>query len=118
MTCRKANITRLFIQWAVENGIVFGVSENWFEPERPVTRQEMAAIMHRFMTFLGLDLADGGTAFEDEAQIAGVGAGRRNFHARHRHPEWQGRATCFDPDANSTRRRGCDGCAGGLLNIL
>ncbi|WP_143806916.1 S-layer homology domain-containing protein [Papillibacter cinnamivorans] len=60
-----------YVQWAAENGIVLGVSADKFEPERPVTRQEMAAIMQRFMTFLGLDLADKGAAFNDEAQIAG-----------------------------------------------
>jgi hypothetical protein len=91
-----------YIQWAAENEIVFGVSADKFEPERPVTRQEMAAIMHRFMTFLGLDLESGGAAFDDEAQIAGWA--RDDVDSMRGTDILNGKPNnLFDPCADSTR---------------
>ena len=36
-----------YLQWAFQNGIVKGVSANLFEPDRPVTREETAVMLHR-----------------------------------------------------------------------
>lgn len=36
------------VNWAAENGIVSGVSETRFEPDAPITREQLAIIMHRF----------------------------------------------------------------------
>ena len=36
------------VGWAAENEIVYGVGDGLFEPERDVTRQEMAVILHKY----------------------------------------------------------------------
>lgn len=66
-----------YVQWAVENGIVTGVSAAAFEPNRAITRQEMAVMLHRFAMFQGLD----GTAspellqgFKDASSVSGYAA--------------------------------------------
>ena len=43
-----------YVKWATENDIILGVSATKFEPERAVTRQEMATMMYRFMKHRGL----------------------------------------------------------------
>jgi hypothetical protein len=42
-----------YIAWAKDNGIVLGVGENRFEPDREVLRQEMVAIFDRYLTYAG-----------------------------------------------------------------
>ncbi len=59
-----------FVGWAAEKGIVFGVSEDKFEPDRPVSRQEMAAIMKRFMSFLSLEFKSSTDLFVDDNKIS------------------------------------------------
>jgi hypothetical protein len=44
-----------YIAWARENGIVMGVGENRFEPDRDITRQEMAAVFTRYMAFMKIN---------------------------------------------------------------
>lgn len=58
-----------YIKWAAKNSIIYGMSEKIFEPERPVTRQEMASMLHRFMKFLGTNTEKGGKMFEDDNLI-------------------------------------------------
>ncbi len=58
-----------YVKWAADNGLVFGVSASSFEPERAVTRQEMAAMMFRFMKHLGLDFTNDNNEFIDDAFI-------------------------------------------------
>lgn len=55
-----------YIKWAAENSIVYGISEKLFEPERPVTRQEMASMLHRFMILLGINAEKVGVIFADD----------------------------------------------------
>ncbi len=43
--------------WAVQNGIVNGVSETEFAPDNTITREQMATIIHRYMKFKGLDMS-------------------------------------------------------------
>ena len=42
------------INWAAENGIVNGVSENEFKPNDFITREQMAAVIMRFAQYKGL----------------------------------------------------------------
>ena len=45
--------------WAQQNGIVKGVSETEFAPDNNITREQIAAIMHRYATFKGYDVSVG-----------------------------------------------------------
>lgn len=53
------------VAWAAANGIVNGVSDTEFAPDLPVTREQMAAIMHRYAQYKVLDMSF------DEADIGG-----------------------------------------------
>ena len=44
------------VAWAANNGIVNGYAGGTFQPERNITRQEMAAILYRYMDHLGYDV--------------------------------------------------------------
>ena len=39
------------VLWAAENGIVYGVTQNTFRPDDPVTREQMAAILYRYAIY-------------------------------------------------------------------
>ena len=41
------------VKWAVDNSIVNGVGENKFNPNGAITREQMCAIMDRFITYYG-----------------------------------------------------------------
>lgn len=43
-----------YIDWASENSIISGYGNGRFGPDDPITREQMAAILHRFSAFLGL----------------------------------------------------------------
>lgn len=43
------------VAWAAENGIVSGYGDGTFRPNAPVTRQQLAAILFRYMDFRGED---------------------------------------------------------------
>lgn len=64
------------VAWAAENEIVSGVGENNFAPNQPVTRQQMAALMARYLAYYAQKnsvafTATGSTAaFSDASQIA------------------------------------------------
>jgi hypothetical protein len=61
------------VKWAAANNIVAGVGGGYFEPEAPVTRQDLAAILNRYAGFAGMKLpvTRAYTAFNDDADIAG-----------------------------------------------
>lgn len=44
------------VGWAVQNGIVNGVTESQFAPDNTITREQMATIIYRYMKFKGLDM--------------------------------------------------------------
>lgn len=50
------------VAWASENGIVNGVSENEFAPNDNLTREQMAAIIYRYIIFKGGDTSVGENA--------------------------------------------------------
>ncbi len=45
--------------WAQQNGIVKGVSETEFAPDDNITREQIAAIMHRYAQYKGYDVSVG-----------------------------------------------------------
>ena len=59
------------VYWAAENGIVKGVGEGNFMPNDPVTREQMAAIFHRYAGYKGYDVTAQGdlSAFTDAASV-------------------------------------------------
>lgn len=64
------------VNWAAENGIIFGVGENTFAPDAEVTRQQMATILYRYASYLGEDIsasADLGI-FSDSVMVADYAA--------------------------------------------
>lgn len=46
------------IAWAVENGITNGTSDTTFEPNKAVTREEVATFIYRFAELKGLDMTE------------------------------------------------------------
>ncbi len=59
-----------YINAAVENGIVKGISDNKFGMGSLITRQDMAVIMSRIIELKGIQLQSGTVAFTDSAAIA------------------------------------------------
>lgn len=47
-----------YVNWASQNKIITGVGGGLFEPDRKITREEMAAILYRFAEFMGASSAD------------------------------------------------------------
>ena|GEM_PF-3041581 len=44
------------VAWGYENGIIDGVGGNMFAPDAPVTREQMAALIMRYVGFAGITL--------------------------------------------------------------
>ena len=59
------------VYWAAENGIVKGVGDGRYLPEDPVTREQMAAIFHRYAGYKDYDVTAQGdlSAFTDAASV-------------------------------------------------
>ncbi len=47
------------VSWAQQNAIVKGISETEFAPKAPITREQIAAMMHRYAEFKGIDVSVG-----------------------------------------------------------
>ena len=47
------------IAWAAEKGIVNGVEDDKFAPDAKITREQIAAIMHRYAVYKGYDVSVG-----------------------------------------------------------
>ena len=64
------------VAWAEEHGIVSGYGDGTFRPEGPVTRQQMAAILFRYLKYLGEDTSGRAdlSAFRDGSTVAGYAA--------------------------------------------
>lgn len=43
------------VSWAAENGVVKGVSDTLFAPERDITREQLAVILFRYADYLEMD---------------------------------------------------------------
>lgn len=61
------------VAWAYENGIVKGVTETRFCPNDPVTRQQTAALFHRYVIMLGQDngVRDDLSGYTDRNKVSG-----------------------------------------------
>ena len=61
-----------YVNWAAENGVVYGVSDTAFAPDAEISRQDMAAMLYRYAGQFGIQLGTGNPAitFTDEADIA------------------------------------------------
>lgn len=60
-----------YVGWAARSGIVAGVSDSVFEPERSISRQEICTIVHRYLVWKDVSLqAVPSAQFADDAQIA------------------------------------------------
>lgn len=58
------------IAWAAEEGIVSGYSDTVFAPEASVSRQEMVAMLYRYVTYKGYDASQ--TAFLGDRTDSGA----------------------------------------------
>ena len=60
------------VAWAAENGIVYGVTEDKFDPNGNLTREQIAAILYRYAGFKGRDTAARAdlTAFPDADSVS------------------------------------------------
>ncbi len=47
------------IAWALANGIVTGITDELFAPDDNITREQMAAILHRYARYKGCDVSVG-----------------------------------------------------------
>ena len=59
-----------YVTWAKENGIVAGVGDNSFEPDREITRQEFCTILYRYMNRIGLKMETEELPFVDSDNVA------------------------------------------------
>ena len=62
------------VLWASRNGIVQGTGEGLFDPNGNVTREQMAAIMHRYATYRNIDTSNVDVskfnAFTDNSKVS------------------------------------------------
>ncbi len=60
------------VAWAAANGVVNGTSPTTFNPNDPITREQMAAILYRYASFKGYDVTQKAdlAGFTDAAQIS------------------------------------------------
>jgi hypothetical protein len=65
------------VAWANANDIVTGYTDGTFQPDRYITREQMAAIMHRYALYKGRDPSTPGTVFDtfpDRTEVSGYAA--------------------------------------------
>ncbi len=60
------------IAWAAENGIVTGVGENRFEPDRAITREEMATMISRYITNMKVNVEATDTSSQEYADASAI----------------------------------------------
>ena len=52
------------VQWATANGMITGYDDGTFRPDAPLTREQMAAIIYRYASYEGLNMASGGGPYD------------------------------------------------------
>ena len=64
------------VAWAAANGIVTGYSDTEFGPSNNITREQMAAIMHRYANYKKYNTSKAGdlSAFSDKASVSSYAA--------------------------------------------
>ncbi len=60
------------IAWAAAKGVVNGTSATTFDPNDPITREQMAAILYRYASYKGYDVAEKAnlSSYTDAGQIS------------------------------------------------
>jgi len=60
------------VEWAHDNGVVLGKNEGIFDPNAPISRQDVALALYYYAAYAGLTLPElrADEAFEDDGQIA------------------------------------------------
>ncbi len=60
------------IAWATKNGIVNGVGNNLFEPDREIKREELATILSRYIANMGVEISmnEEDISYTDENEIS------------------------------------------------
>jgi len=61
------------VRWAASEKIVNGTGTDKFDPDEPVTREQLAAILYRYASVMGYDTTQGGMAireFDDYGDIS------------------------------------------------
>ncbi len=64
------------IAWAAAKGVVNGTSPTTFDPNDPITREQMAAILYRYASYKGYDVAEKAdlSSYTDAGQISAYAA--------------------------------------------
>lgn len=91
------------VGWASACGIVNGIGDGLFAPETPITREQLAAILYRFVQYKGLDVtarADLGL-FRDAASVSPYAAGAMSWAVAAELVN--GSDGALDPAGNATR---------------
>lgn len=60
------------VKWASDNDIVNGVSDTTFSPNSPVTREQLAAMLHRYAAYRNYNLSGGAglTGYADDDSVS------------------------------------------------
>ncbi|MEK5465380.1 sugar-binding protein [Paenibacillus sp. FSL R7-0210] len=59
------------VEWAAESGIVNGINADLFEPNSPVTREQMLVMLYNYMKYKGYEIPESQSkSFADESQIS------------------------------------------------
>ena len=58
------------VGWAHHNQLVSGISETEFAPNTPITREQAAVMLARYLQYTGVSLQSSNTAFADDAEIS------------------------------------------------
>lgn len=68
---KEADFYAAHVQWALKNKIAEGTGQGQFEPNRKITREEMAKMMNDYLTYKKVDLKKNQkTEMKDQEQIA------------------------------------------------
>ncbi len=64
------------VAWAAAKGVVNGTSPTTFDPNDPITREQMAAILYRYASYKGYDVAEKAdlSSYTDAGQISAYAA--------------------------------------------
>lgn len=58
------------VGWAHTNQLVSGISETEFAPNTPITREQAAVMLARYLKYAGVSLENSNTSFVDNAEIS------------------------------------------------
>ena len=92
-----------FVAWAAANGIVTGRSSTIFDPDAPITREELVVMIYRFLRYAGIELEEQDVEeFADFSEVSNWAQEAVTY--LHRAGLINGRpGNIFDPKATATR---------------